>query len=75
VRRLWLASRSVFPGRAGRRNLGRAYVSFDSWLRNSSRSAREVANAAALEKAGAVLELVSLEDGEVQGFNHHDKAG
>src|SRR5438876_6773036 len=29
----------------------------------------------ALEKAGAELELVSLEDGEVQGFNHYDKAG
>ena len=29
----------------------------------------------ALEKAGADLELVSLEDGEVQGFNHYDKAG
>ena len=29
----------------------------------------------ALEKAGAELELVSLEDGEVQGFKHYDKAG
>jgi protease I len=29
----------------------------------------------ALGKAGAELELVSLEDGEVQGFNHYDKAG
>src|SRR2546421_5504716 len=29
----------------------------------------------ALEMAGADLELVSLEDGEVQGFNHYDKAG
>ena len=29
----------------------------------------------ALEQAGAELELVSLEDGEVQGFNHYDKAG
>jgi protease I len=29
----------------------------------------------ALEQAGADLELVSLEDGEVQGFNHYDKAG
>jgi protease I len=29
----------------------------------------------ALEKAGADLDLVSLEDGEVQGFNHYDKAG
>ena len=29
----------------------------------------------ALEKSGADLELVSLEDGEVQGFNHYDKAG
>jgi protease I len=29
----------------------------------------------ALEGAGAQLELISLEDGEVQGFNHYDKAG
>jgi protease I len=29
----------------------------------------------ALENAGAKLELVSLEDGEIQGFNHYDKAG
>jgi protease I len=29
----------------------------------------------ALEDAGAELELVSLEDGEIQGFNHYDKAG
>ena len=29
----------------------------------------------ALEQAGAELELVSLEDGEIQGFNHYDKAG
>ena len=29
----------------------------------------------ALEQAGAALELVSLEDGEVQGFDHYDKAG
>jgi protease I len=29
----------------------------------------------ALEEAGAELELVSLKDGEVQGFNHYDKAG
>src|SRR3954464_3115894 len=29
----------------------------------------------ALEAAGAELELVSLEDGEIQGFNHYDKAG
>jgi protease I len=28
----------------------------------------------ALEKAGAELELVSLEEGEIQGFNHYDKA-
>jgi deglycase len=28
----------------------------------------------ALEQAGAELELVSLEDGEIQGFNHYDKA-
>ena len=29
----------------------------------------------ALEGAGAELELVSLEDGEIQGFNHYDKGG
>src|ERR671930_667745 len=29
----------------------------------------------ALKNAGAELELISLEDGEVQGFNHYDKAG
>jgi len=29
----------------------------------------------ALEGAGAELELVSLKDGEIQGFNHYDKAG
>jgi protease I len=29
----------------------------------------------ALENVGAELELVSLEDGEIQGFNHYDKAG
>jgi protease I len=29
----------------------------------------------ALEGAGAELELVSLEEGEIQGFNHYDKAG
>jgi protease I len=29
----------------------------------------------ALEQAGAEVELVSLKDGEVQGFNHYDKAG
>ena len=29
----------------------------------------------ALEQAGAELELVSLEDGEIQGFDHYDKAG
>jgi protease I len=29
----------------------------------------------ALEHAGAELELVSLEEGEIQGFNHYDKAG
>jgi protease I len=29
----------------------------------------------ALEQAGADLELVSLKDGEVQGFDHYDKAG
>jgi len=29
----------------------------------------------ALEEAGAELELVSLEEGEIQGFNHYDKAG
>src|SRR5437764_306527 len=28
----------------------------------------------ALEKAGAKLEIVSLEEGEIQGFNHYDKA-
>jgi protease I len=28
----------------------------------------------ALEQAGAELELVSLDDGEIQGFNHYDKA-
>jgi protease I len=28
----------------------------------------------ALEKAGAELELISLREGEVQGFNHYDKA-
>jgi deglycase len=28
----------------------------------------------ALEQAGAQLELVSLEEGEIQGFNHYDKA-
>jgi protease I len=28
----------------------------------------------ALEKAGAEVELVSLEEGEIQGFNHYDKA-
>jgi protease I len=28
----------------------------------------------ALGKAGAELELVSLEEGEIQGFNHYDKA-
>jgi protease I len=28
----------------------------------------------ALEEAGAKLELVSLEEGEIQGFNHYDKA-
>jgi deglycase len=28
----------------------------------------------ALEQAGAQLELVSLESGEIQGFNHYDKA-
>ncbi len=28
----------------------------------------------ALEQAGAELELVSLEDGKIQGFNHYDKA-
>ena len=28
----------------------------------------------ALEQAGAALELVSLKDGEIQGFNHYDKA-
>src|ERR671933_1478811 len=29
----------------------------------------------ALEQAGAELELVSLEEGEIQGFNHYDKGG
>ena len=29
----------------------------------------------ALEQAGAELELVSLDDGEIQGFNHYDKDG
>jgi protease I len=29
----------------------------------------------ALEAAGAETELVSLEPGEIQGFNHYDKAG
>jgi protease I len=29
----------------------------------------------ALEDAGAELELISLEQGEVQAFNHYDKAG
>jgi protease I len=29
----------------------------------------------ALEQAGADLELVSLEEGEIQAFNHYDKAG
>jgi deglycase len=29
----------------------------------------------ALRGVGAELELVSLEDGEIQGFNHYDKAG
>jgi protease I len=28
----------------------------------------------ALEQAGAELELVSIEEGEIQGFNHYDKA-
>jgi protease I len=28
----------------------------------------------ALEQAGAAIELVSLEEGEIQGFNHYDKA-
>jgi protease I len=28
----------------------------------------------ALEDAGAQVELVSLEEGEIQGFNHYDKA-
>ena len=28
----------------------------------------------ALEDAGAEVELVSLEEGEIQGFNHYDKA-
>jgi protease I len=29
----------------------------------------------ALEQAGAELELVSLDEGEIEGFNHYDKAG
>jgi protease I len=29
----------------------------------------------ALEQAGAELDLISLKDGEIQGFNHYDKAG
>jgi protease I len=29
----------------------------------------------ALEQAGAELELVSLDEGEIQGFNHYDKDG
>src|SRR5256885_13250946 len=29
----------------------------------------------ALDQAGAELHLVSLKDGEIQGFNHYDKAG
>jgi deglycase len=29
----------------------------------------------ALEEAGAGLELVSLQEGEIQGFKHYDKAG
>jgi protease I len=29
----------------------------------------------ALEEAGADLDLVSLKEGEIQGFNHYDKAG
>src|SRR5947207_7752760 len=29
----------------------------------------------ALEKSGADMKLLSVEDGEVQGFNHYDKAG
>jgi protease I len=28
----------------------------------------------ALERAGATTELISLEEGEIQGFNHYDKA-
>jgi protease I len=28
----------------------------------------------ALEQAGAELELLSIQDGEIQGFNHYDKA-
>jgi len=28
----------------------------------------------AVEQAGADIDLVSLEDGEIQGFNHYDKA-
>ena len=29
----------------------------------------------ALEQAGANVELISLKEGEIQGFNHYDKAG
>src|SRR5919198_1577454 len=29
----------------------------------------------ALEEAGAETEIVSLKPGEIQGFNHYDKAG
>ncbi len=29
----------------------------------------------ALEEAGAKLELISLKDGEIQGFDHYDNAG
>jgi protease I len=28
----------------------------------------------AVERAGAEIELISLEEGEIQGFNHYDKA-
>ena len=28
----------------------------------------------ALTEAGAELDLVSIKDGEIQGFNHYDKA-
>ena len=28
----------------------------------------------ALDKAGATVELISLEEGEIQGFNHYDRA-